>query len=216
MSTHTRICWCDCCCLRKIAIPRVPSCGLVQKIHGIGGVRCYSVWQEASTTWLDWGAVNALATGIVKIWLQLGVWCPSFGHAPTSRFTCRRRRVRQRGHWSPLRFKCNKFNVTQFSHDRNSSTNKWNELVLDRNRLVKNCNTDQEKTWSSMQGKKKSFLFFFFWLHWGLELTNSYTPMSQSNYNLRTSISCFILKFLNKLWKVSGFVWTYLGAMVLI
>ena len=70
--------------LLEIAVPRIPASSLIEEIHCIGSMCCHSIWVKTCSTSLNWTTINTLATGIVKIWLQLSIRNTRFGHTPTS------------------------------------------------------------------------------------------------------------------------------------
>lgn len=71
-------------CLREVTVPRIPSGRLIVKIHHISSVCFYSVWFKTGTSWLNWPAINPLATGIVNISRQLIIRDSRFGYTPRS------------------------------------------------------------------------------------------------------------------------------------
>lgn len=94
----TRICGCECSCLREVTIPRILAISLVIKIHGKGSVWCHSVWLKTGASRLDRTAVDTVAASIVEIGLQLNIGDAGLGHTPLRR--SRIRRWSHRSCWS--------------------------------------------------------------------------------------------------------------------
>nr|AFK37974.1 unknown [Lotus japonicus] len=92
--------------VREITVVIMSSIGLVVSIHGICGKSPNIIGGKASSSWLNWLAINILAANIVDVCLQSLIASICLGHTPFLSPCCRFWNSSSYWCWSMLEIGC--------------------------------------------------------------------------------------------------------------